>query len=83
MHILTKNNLPDVVDLFSGCGGLSLGFHQAGFNIDYGVEMMENAAQNANYNLRIKYGRRDISAVISRRCPEICFWIRLAAMAVL
>lgn len=58
MRILTKNNLPDVVDLFSGCGGLSLGFHQAGFNIDYGVEMMENAAQNANYNLSIKYGRQ-------------------------
>ncbi len=57
MHTLKINDLPDVVDIFSGCGGLSLGFHQAGFNIDYGVEMMENAAQNANYNLSIKNGR--------------------------
>ena len=58
MTILRNDKLPEVIDLFSVCGGLSLGFHQAGFHIDYGIEMMENAAKNANYNLSIKHGRQ-------------------------
>ena len=32
--------LPKVVDLFSGCGGLTLGFEKAGFEIVAGIELM-------------------------------------------
>ncbi|MCB9765251.1 MAG: DNA cytosine methyltransferase [Alphaproteobacteria bacterium] len=35
---LLKGEKPDVVDLFSGCGGMSLGFRDAGYNILAGVE---------------------------------------------
>lgn len=32
-----------VIDLFCGCGGLSLGFEQAGFNILLGIDMWKVA----------------------------------------
>ena len=32
-----------VVDLFSGCGGLSFGFQMAGFKIATGVEVDQHA----------------------------------------
>src|SRR5687767_1941253 len=35
---------PRVLDLFSGCGGLSLGFQKAGFEIIAGIEMDKEAA---------------------------------------
>lgn len=63
--------VPAVVDLFSGCGGLSLGFKQAGFDIIYGAEIQEDACNTANYNLCWKYGHdsthfcRDITKLMS------------------
>lgn len=57
---MKKNNLPDIIDLFSGCGGLAMGFHQEGFRIVRGIELMENAVRNANYNLSIKYGDKPV-----------------------
>ena len=54
MIILSKSKLPEVIDLFSGCGGLALGFQMAGFRVTHGIELMENAVKNANYNLSIK-----------------------------
>ena len=32
-----------VIDLFSGCGGLSLGFEMAGFNIVLGIDNWADA----------------------------------------
>lgn len=40
-----------VLDLFSGCGGLSLGFQRAGFEIIGGVEVDEKAARSHANNL--------------------------------
>ena len=33
----------NIIDLFCGCGGLSLGFENAGFNILLGIDMWEDA----------------------------------------
>lgn len=48
--------MPDVVDLFSGCGGLALGFQKAGFNIAEGVEISPEAVETASYNLHWRFG---------------------------
>ncbi len=44
-----KNNL-GVIDLFSGCGGSSLGFKQAGFQIKVGVDIDETASRSFRLN---------------------------------
>lgn len=44
------NNRPLVVDLFSGVGGLSLGFEQAGFDVAINVEIEDLAGRYAQYN---------------------------------
>lgn len=49
--------LPKVVDLFSGCGGLTLGFEKAGFDIVAGIELMPEACQTISYNLDFRYGK--------------------------
>lgn len=41
---------PRVLDLFSGCGGLSLGFHSAGFKIAAAIENDADAASSHGYN---------------------------------
>ncbi|WP_249222144.1 DNA cytosine methyltransferase [Planococcus alpniumensis] len=45
-----------VLDLFSGCGGLALGFQEAGFYIEAGMELNDAAANTASYNLHWKKG---------------------------
>lgn len=50
------NQLPVVIDLFSGCGGLSLGFQAAGFKIGRGIDILEDAVNTASYNLHWRYG---------------------------
>lgn len=54
-----------VLDLFSGCGGLSLGFHRAGFEIVGSVEFDEHAAAShgANFHpgLAAYAAKRDIT----------------------
>ena len=43
--------LPVVIDLFSGCGGLALGFQKAGFDIVGGVEIMPEACETVRNNI--------------------------------
>ena len=46
---MLTDNLPEVIDLFSGCGGLALGFQAVGFHITHGIELMKEAAETAAY----------------------------------
>ena len=39
------------IDLFSGCGGLALGFHNAGWKAQFAVEKNEDAFSTLKYNL--------------------------------
>ncbi|MGO9171918.1 MAG: DNA cytosine methyltransferase [Rhodomicrobium sp.] len=47
---------PRVLDLFSGCGGISLGFHAAGCQIDTAVEIDELAAATHARNFHAHLG---------------------------
>jgi DNA (cytosine-5)-methyltransferase 1 len=47
---LEAGGRPRVLDLFSGCGGLSLGFHAAGFEIRAAVESDPAAARSHGLN---------------------------------
>jgi DNA (cytosine-5)-methyltransferase 1 len=47
---LEKGEKPRVLDLFSGCGGISLGFHSAGFEICAAIEIDEHAAKTHAIN---------------------------------
>ena len=62
---LKAGKQPRVLDLFAGCGGLSLGFHAAGYRISAAVEFDDNAAQSHGLNFHggdEKYSRaRDIT----------------------
>lgn len=46
-----------IIDLFSGIGGLSLGFEQAGFEIVSAIDMWEDAINTYNHNRVNKVGR--------------------------
>lgn len=43
-------NKYNVLDLFSGCGGLSLGFHHAGFEIKYAIDNCQIALDTLKLN---------------------------------
>lgn len=45
-----KGKPPRVLDMFAGCGGLSLGFHAAGFNILAAIENNPDAARSNGTN---------------------------------
>jgi DNA (cytosine-5)-methyltransferase 1 len=57
-----------VLDLFSGCGGLSLGFHAAGFEIAAAVEFDPDAAKSHGINFHPQDARhhqsRDITEIL-------------------
>lgn len=41
---------PNIIDLFCGCGGFSLGFERAGFNILLGIDVWKDALTTYAYN---------------------------------
>lgn len=71
MQRLRAGGRPRLLDLFSGCGGLSLGFSAAGFEIVAAVELDEDAARShgANFhNGRALHSKsRDITKASSDR----------------
>jgi DNA (cytosine-5)-methyltransferase 1 len=69
---LRAGGVPRVIDLFAGCGGISLGFLAAGFRIDGAVELDEDAARTHALNFHRHGGQgapdghdeaRDITSV--------------------
>ena len=48
------NHRPIAVDLFSGAGGLSLGFEQAGFDVLAAVEVDPIHAATHKFNLELR-----------------------------
>lgn len=63
----------EVIDLFSGCGGLALGFKNAGLSIGGGMELNESASITASYNLHWKDGRdrEHLCGDLTLSSPEI------------
>lgn len=48
---MVKNS---IIDLFCGCGGLSLGFEKAGFEIEFAIDMWNDAINTYNHNHKNK-----------------------------
>lgn len=46
----------NALDLFCGCGGLSLGFEKAGINILLGIDAWQDAITTFNYNHKNSHG---------------------------
>ena len=42
----------NILDLFSGCGGLSLGFKQAGFNISCAIDFDKDSIETHSKNFK-------------------------------
>jgi DNA (cytosine-5)-methyltransferase 1 len=61
---------PRVLDLFSGCGGLSLGFHAQGFEIAAAVEFDRDAAASHGANFHPDDPRHARARDITRLSPE-------------
>ncbi|MDO4295104.1 MAG: DNA cytosine methyltransferase [bacterium] len=67
--------MPAVIDLFCGCGGLSLGFEKAGFQIAAAFDIWEKAVKVYNQNFSHRAEVKDISILTSEELrtfqPEV------------
>ncbi|MFC0271847.1 DNA cytosine methyltransferase [Metabacillus herbersteinensis] len=57
----------NILDLFSGCGGFSLGFEQAGFNVSLGVDIWSDALRTYKENHQ---NTETLEADLSEVSPE-------------
>ena len=66
----------NVLDLFCGCGGLSNGFKQAGFNIDIGIDIDEDSVATYSKNFPhseaickdiTNFSKKNLSGCIARQ----------------
>ena len=67
---LRHGGAPRVLDLFAGCGGLSLGFHAAGFEIAGAVEFDPHAAASHGANFHPGDPRHALARDITQLTPE-------------
>ena len=71
---LRRGEQPQVLDLFSGCGGLSLGFSAAGFGIAAGIDSNLAAAVSYGTNLHpdepVHAVERDITSTTPERLVQ-------------
>lgn len=64
------DNAPRLLDLFSGCGGLSLGFHAAGFDLRGAVEFDADAAASHAANFHAGSAVHAVSRDITATSPD-------------
>jgi len=78
---LRTGGAPRVLDLFAGCGGLSLGFHAAGFEIAGAVEFDPDAAASHGLNFHPGDPRHAMARDITQLSPEaLCAELDLGAV---
>ncbi len=68
-HVLYPRQRPVLVDLFSGAGGMSLGFEQAGFDVRVAVEF--DAWHAATHEFNFPYGVTLLKSVVDVAGDEI------------
>ena len=68
---LQNGATPRVLDLFSGCGGLSLGFRAAGFKVVAALESDPDAARSHGLNFHPGDARHAIARDITRTAPDV------------
>jgi DNA (cytosine-5)-methyltransferase 1 len=64
------NKQPSVVGLFSGCGGLDLGFKRAGFNIIWANDFDKDSVKTYKKNIGNHIVLGDITAISSDEIPS-------------
>jgi DNA (cytosine-5)-methyltransferase 1 len=64
-----KFNL-DVISLFSGCGGMDLGFHDAGFNIKWANDIEKKACETYEKNIGEHIVHGDITEIDYSTIPD-------------
>ena len=61
----------NVISLFTGAGGLDIGFKEAGFNVIFASDIMQQAKESYNYNYpKTKYLLKDICQVSSEEIKQ-------------
>jgi DNA (cytosine-5)-methyltransferase 1 len=71
MARIARGGRPRVLDLFSGCGGLSLGFQAAGFEIAGAVEIDVYAAASHGWNFHACDAAHSKARDITKLAPEV------------
>lgn len=66
-----ENNNYTFIDLFAGCGGLSLGLMQAGFTCKWAIEIDPNASETYRFNLGDHLITDDVRNIETKDLPQV------------
>lgn len=79
---IAKGGKPRVLDLFAGCGGISLGFQAAGFELRAAVEFDPDAARSHGLNFHGGADEHSKPIDITKTTPaELCLQLGLGNVA--